>query len=376
MKILYVFRSLAVWGGIERILIGKMNSLAASGYDVYMLTSDQAGHPVPYRLSAAVRLEDLGISFHRQYRHRGLRRLWEGYRLKRLYEQRLAEKIRLIRPDVIVSVATSRLDAVAKVKGAVPLVVESHSNCGRTLHSGRLLGCYYDWQLKRALRRAAVIVALTEGDADAWRSHGYSPVRVIPNMVQLPPPPPALPEEADTSRRVIFVGRFDYQKQPLEAIRIWQMVQPQFPDWQLDIYGTGEQQQQVEAAVRQSGCRITLHAPTDRIFDCYRASRILMLTSLFEPFGLVLPEAMGCGLPVVAYDCPYGPSAIITDGTDGFLVSPGDTQAFARRLSQLMGDDALRARMGKAATAVADRYAPETVMPQWKQLFEAVQHGE
>ena len=46
-------------------------------------------------------------------------------------------------------------------------------------------------------------------------------------------------------------------------------------------------------------------------------SSILISTSLFEPFGLVIPEAMSCGLPVVAYDCPYGPASIITDGLNG-----------------------------------------------------------
>ena len=70
MKVLYVFRSLAVWGGIERVLVEKMNYLSqVYGYDVYMLTSDQGNHPVPYHLDDNVHFEDLNIRFHQQYQY-------------------------------------------------------------------------------------------------------------------------------------------------------------------------------------------------------------------------------------------------------------------------------------------------------------------
>ena len=80
MKVLYIFRSLAVWGGIERVLVDKMNYLVSMyGYEVYMLTTCQGNHPVPYLLDNAVHLEDLGIQFHRQYQYRGLKKLWDGW---------------------------------------------------------------------------------------------------------------------------------------------------------------------------------------------------------------------------------------------------------------------------------------------------------
>lgn len=66
--------------------------------------------------------------------------------------------------------------------------------------------------------------------------------------------------------------------------------------------------------------RFSVDKDTTNIFDKYRESSILVLTSLYELFGLVLPEAMSCGLPVVAFDCPYGPANIITDGEDGYII--------------------------------------------------------
>jgi glycosyltransferase involved in cell wall biosynthesis len=97
-----------------------------------------------------------------------------------------------------------------------------------------------------------------------------------------------------------------------------------------------------------------------------------MSTSLFEPFGLVIPEAMSCGLPVVAYDSPFGPSSIITDGVDGYLIPPGNEQLFADRLAALMADESLRCQMGSAAVNSAKRYSPTQVMPLWQELFSTV----
>ena len=96
---------------------------------------------------------------------------------------------------------------------------------------------------------------------------------------------------------------------------------------------------------------------------------MLLLTSLYEPFGLVMPEAMSYGLPVVAFDCPYGPSDIITDGVDGFLIKDRSIEGFADRVCQLIEDEDLRRRMGAAGVQSSQRYSAENIMPMWKELF-------
>ena len=370
-----------MWGGIERILVDKMNYLVTMyGAEVYMLTSDQGSHVIPYQIAKGVHVEDLGIRFHQQYQYGGLRRLWMAWLLQRRFEQRLKKKIATIQPDVIVTVATDHADSVAKVKGQIPLVVESHSICLRTLHTDRFLHQYYDWRLRKALYKAQAIVALTEGDAQEWRKLYGERVKVIPNMVHLSPttqhpspnthhPTSNTQHPSPTTHRAIFVGRFDYQKRVLDIIRIWQQVFPAHQDWQLDIYGEGEQQKEAEMAALLAHANITIHPPTADIFSRYQESSILVSTSLFEPFGLVIPEAMSCGVPAVAYDCPYGPASIITDGEDGFLVPLGHAQQFAERLSQLMDNEPLREQMGKKAIVSAQRFSAAEVMPQWKELL-------
>ena len=244
------------------------------------------------------------------------------------------------------------------------MVVESHSICSQTIKRKKVMGWFSGLMFRRGLSKSQMIVALTENDAFEWRKF-HSCVKVIPNVVHL--------NKGELSsldqKRVMWVGRFDYQKRPMEMIEIWRMVYPQFPDWNLYIYGEGELRQQLESTVRLLNMNIHICHPTDRIFDFYRSSSILVSTSLFEPFGLVIPEAMSCGLPVVAYDCPYGPASIIVDGETGYLVQNDDRMGFVKRLGELMGNDMLRRQMGGKGYKISMKYDVASIMPLWDSLF-------
>lgn len=372
MTILYLFRSLAIWGGIERILVEKMNFLVQEyGMDIYLLTSDQGQHPIPYHLEDNVKREDLGINFYHRYRYGLFKRLWVGHQKIILYERLLHSRIQTIKPDVIICTTSDPVSSIVKVKGSIPLIVESHSICVRTINQGKVwfLRIVNRFKFLKAVSKVQVIVALTEGDAAEWRKY-HPNVVVIPNFIHQEPGELA----SLKSKHVIFVGRFDYQKRVQDALLIWEKVSTIFPDWILDIYGEGEMKDEIESKVTYMG-NVIMHQPTDKIYDCYRSSSVLILTSLFEPFGLVMPEAMSCGLPVVAYNCPYGPASIITDGHDGFLVPNWDKDVFVEKLCGLLSDSDLRRQMGCAARKCSMRYQPEYIIPQWLSLFQQCVNG-
>ena len=319
MRILYLFSSLAIWGGIERILIDKMNWLASgSGIEVYMLTTDQGDHLIPYQVSNKVHIEDLGISFHRKYQFGYLKRICISYQMRHKYKKSLTDHIIRIQPDVIVCTTADQIDIISEVKRRIPLVVESHSICSRTIEQGKyaVLRKYRRYKFIKSLSKAECVVALTKGDAEEWH-HFHRHVKVIPNMLH----PCKIEPSSLNSKHVIWVGRFDYQKRAEVAIGIWKQVANRYSDWCLDIYGEGECESEV-TLMASSTQNVFVHKPTSHIFDCYSNSSILISTSLFEPFGLVIAEAMSCGLPVVAFDCPYGPATIINEGVNGFLFSP------------------------------------------------------
>ena len=212
-----------------------------------------------------------------------------------------------------------------------------------------------------------MVVALTEGDAIEWRKVANH-VCVIPNVVNLNRRGRF---SNCQSKSVIFVGRLCVQKDIHSLLQIWSLVHQRFPEWQLHIYGACENgSESLPSTIERMNANITLHQPTRQIFDKYLESSLLLLTSQYEPFGLVLPEAMSCGLPIVAFDCPYGPADIIIDDQDGFLIKNRDIHAFAEKVCLLIENPELRKMMGQAGVLSAQRYDASRIMPMWKDLFD------
>jgi len=368
MIILYVTDAFAVWGGMERVLADKMNVLTGQyGWDVTLLTMNQGGHPLSYELLPDVRHIDLGVRMHQQYQYKGIRRIFKREELKHLLKRRLKSTLEKIRPDVVVCVKLDYVSVLLELKGIAPLVVESHTLCkSEQMDEVGWFRKMYVWSLKRSIRKSDAVVALSEGDAADWRIINKR-VYSIPNIVHL--------NESGlysscAQKAVIYVGRLSRQKDIDSLLRIWEYVYPKNPDWRLDIYGEGELKEQYTEKIRSLNTNIHVYEPTANIMDRYRDHSILLLTSFYEPFGLVLPEAMSCGLPVVAFDCPYGPADIITNGVDGFLIKNRDIQAFADRACQLIEDEELRRRMGQNGIISSQRYRADVIMPKWISLFE------
>jgi glycosyltransferase involved in cell wall biosynthesis len=218
-----------------------------------------------------------------------------------------------------------------------------------------------------------MIVSLTQRDALDWKTINPH-VEVIPNVVHLN----NSGKYNDRSfKTAIFVGRYSYQKDLQSLLRVWEIVSQRHSDWQLHIYGGyGIEKDQVLSEIKKMDASILVHESTSDIMERYKESSILLLTSRYEPFGLVLPEAMSCGLPVVAFDCPYGPADIIADGVDGFLIKNRDIDEFANKVCQLIESEELRRQMGNNGIISSQRYRADAVMPQWIRLFDELTSGQ
>ena len=368
MRILYFNDAWAIWGGLERVLIEKMNYLADDGYEIYTITYNQGTHPFPYPFNPKVVYRDLNVVLHHQYKYHGLKRYYYKYQLEKLLRHKIKSSVQEIKPDVVICPRIDLVGYLLNIKGNIPLIYESHSSC-------KWITFEYDrpmWRIKRFLfkqriKKVQMVVALTEGDAIEWRKITKR-VSVIPNVVNLN----KTGKYSDClSKSVIFVGRITEQKDINSLLCIWSIVQQRYPEWHLHIFGefmNKEEKKDMNIKIAQQN--ICMHEPTSQIIDRYLNSSILLMTSVYEPFGLVLPEAMSCGLPVVAFDCPYGPADIITDGQDGFLIKNRNINAFAEKVCLLIEDHELRKTMGQAGVLSAQRYDASRVMPMWKELFE------
>jgi len=367
MRILYITDALAVWGGIERVLRDKMDYLVEHGYEVHVVTTDQGEHAIPYPLNFRIHLHDLGVNFHHQYHFHGLKRLFKFVQLSRLFRERLERLLFEISPDILICIRPEAIRDVTRINRNIPIICESHSMFNAKHYEGAsYLYRFKLWLSLRKMQQVDMMVALTEGDARDWRRYCKN-VCVIPNVVHL----------NDTgkysdclSKKVVFAGRFSRQKDIGSLFAIWKLVHERHPDWELNAYGEGEQWTKYVELAKDAQINMHIYPPSPAIFDHYRESSMLLMTSLYEPFGLVLPEAMSCGLPVVAFNCPYGPGDIITDGKNGFLIDGRDINAYADKVCLLIENTELRQKMGQNAILSTRYYEKTNIMPQWESLFK------
>lgn len=368
MKLLYVANTLAIHGGIERVLTDKINWLVEyGGYEICLLIVNQGNNPIVFSLNAQVEVHDLGIMFYQLYRYSGVKRYIKLFMFHKHFRRCLSEKIKLFSPDVILFTRLDFVSDVIDVCGKIPVVFESHSSFlaykyekNSWLHQIQIML----WH--RALKKVQMIVALTNGDASEWKKLNPH-VHVIPNVVHLNDT--GLYSDC-SSKSVIFVGRYSKQKDIGSLLRIWSVVHHRYPDWTLHIYGGyGEDKNTIISDVNLMESTVYVHEPTTDILDKYIESSMLLLTSLYEPFGLVLPEAMSCGIPVVAFDCPYGPSDIISDNVDGFLVKDRNCDSFAEKVCLLIEDVELRKNMGANGIQSSRRFDNTHIIPMWNDLF-------
>lgn len=203
-------------------------------------------------------------------------------------------------------------------------------------------------------------VVLTDGNKNEWPR--LKNLKVVPNPISF------RSEESSTleNKIVICVAKIMYQKGQDLLIKVWEKVHSKFPDWELHLYGK-ERPEFMD--IRNLNNNIYWFPPEKNIQQKYLESSIYALSSRSEGFGMVLIEAMECGLPCVSFDCNWGPSDIIKEGEDGFLVEKENTDQFAEKLMQLMADSDLRKEMGKKAKENVKRYSAEKIVEIWDKLF-------
>ena len=171
-------------------------------------------------------------------------------------------------------------------------------------------------------------------------------------------------------------GRLTPQKGFERLIRAWALVHRDHPEWRLDIYGSGPEQLHLQSMIDEQGLTedISLAGHVDDLPEILRSAGLFVLSSRYEGFPMVLLEAMSCALPVVAFDCPTGPSELIHDGLTGRLVPAGQTAELAAAISSLLQQSSLRRRLGQAAALHAQTYDRDLIATRWENLFQRLHH--
>jgi len=383
-----------IYGGVERTVASLTNHLHATSCDVTILTFEapESGRPA-YDIHPAVSRKDLGL-LPPDARERATRRTRAKSRLPgpvtaavrnalalrriRSSQKReiplLARTLAELRPDVVISFKTHfhRYVVPAANQARVPAIASDH-NPPEVL--------YYDYVssvdrrvILKVLEGAAAIRTLQSGFAAGYPESLRPKCVAIPNGIELPEQSADVLGRGD-SKIILNVGRLYFQKDQATLIRAFATLADSFPEWIVEIYGDGDQEELLGALIaeRQLQERVFLRGATRDIMRAYQNAQIFALPSLFEGFGNVTLEALACGLPVVAFDDVLATRELVTNDYNGILVGTDDrVAAFATGLKQLMSDPELRVSLGQRARESAQRFDTPIVMKEWEALIERV----
>ena len=346
MTIVYVIEKMSGIGGMERIFADKINWLCKqSGIELTLLLIWKDAHPIRYAIDERVNIVKLEVPY------------VKGGLFYPLALYRYNQFIKKTKPDITVLswVMGAFLGAYGHHVGKI--IYESHLAATMMKHR---------WLINKMQYHVDTVVTLTTHDTTNFIKAPR--VLVIPNFTLLDP---AVTPSYE-SRHCVALGRFVYQKDYPRMIAIWKKVTESHPDWILDIFGDGEDRPIIEQCIKEAqlGNKVVLHGNTQEVTKAYTSGSIYLMTSRMEGSPLVLIEAMTCGLPIVAFNCPYGPQEVIQHEKTGYLIPYDNDEAYIEALSGLMNNANLRIQMGNVAKTAVSQYSCEAIMQKWMNLFQ------
>jgi len=345
-------------GGAERVISLMASAWVAEGQAVTIVAFDHADDPVFHDFDRRITLVRLGPA--REDGGRVGRMMMTTNRILTL-----RAVIRAVAPDVVISFLTkiNVVTLLATVGTRVPVVVSERNN-------PLLQNANRGWNvaLARLYPRAAVVVMQTRASLICLPAAVRATAKVIPNPIA---PVHSVPATAG-GNVLVAAGRLTHQKGFDVLIDAFAQACGAHPQWQLRIWGEGPLRQELEDRVEGLGLadRIVLPGNSKRPGAWLDGATAMVLASRYEGFPNVLGEAMASGLPVVAFDCAFGPGEMIDDDITGMLVPPGDVAALGRALDRIMTDACLRERLGNAAVAAVSRYRPGAVLAEWSTVVD------
>ena len=352
MRIFIIIQDITKIAGTERAVCNLANILIKK-QDVCIVSTDSAKGNAGYEIDANINLIHLGLN------------ICTARKIKKIHEY-----VKLYRR--IVEIAQIGLNCV--FIGSYSLFNVLMTFLPKRIHT---IGCeHFNYEsagrihklFRRVFyKRLNAVVCLTERDASCYSFIKKDRLFVIPN---------SLPFECKslsdcTAKRIVAVGRLTKQKGFDLLLESAAIMKERIPDWHLDIYGEGEDENILITKINELQLQnfVSLQGITKNIREEYDRSSIIVVSSRWEGFSLVLAEAQNCGVPAVTFDCPCGPADIVMNGETGFVVPLFDTKALAEKTIELALDENKRKLFGNRAHDLSKRFSSESVAVKWENLL-------
>lgn len=343
MKIYFIINSLSNRSGSERVACILANKLVEEiNYDITILNRDANFDEVAYSLDSRIKVKKI-----------------PGSQLN--FYSSLANTIKHERPDVVVVHNMGKLSLLCSlIPNIKKLVILEHvSYISRPK--------YVQWLSKILYKNVDQVVTLTHRDKLSFDAF-HSDVAVIPNFS----PFSVTIKDNFNQKQIVSIGRLTDQKNYLHLLKAWEKIFHQLPEWKLCIYGEGEHKNLlIDYINAKQLLNVYLKGATSDVQHVYESSVFFVMSSKYEGLPMVLIEAQSFGLPIISYDCPNGPSDIIYDEMNGYLVDNQNIDELANRILELAKSPKKLEEFSKQSLINAQNYQPEKILYLWaNQVFK------
>lgn len=376
-RIVYIVGGNYAANGMSKVLSQKINYLAENPeYELHMVLTERPDLPFHYPISDKVEYINFNINFDELDTLPIPQKVIAYQKKVKKYKTLLTEYLMKTKPDITVSTLRREINFINQIKDGSKKIGEIHFNKSNYREFSKsflpkwinkVITHWWQKKLIEEIKKLDRFIVLTKEDQEKWKE--LNNVKVIHNPLSF------IPKEfsACNSQKIIAAGRYTWQKGFDLLIEAWSIVHEQHKDWHLNIYGNGEHEVfQKIADDKGLSHSVICHPACADIYSKYQDSSIFVLSSRYEGFGLVIAEAMSCGIPVVAFACPCGPKDIITDNENGLLVENGNIQQLAQKICFLIEHKEIRKQMGRKARESSFKFTQEIIMKQWTELFNSI----
>lgn len=349
MRIILTIPSLAIHGGIERLVCWLASSLVEHGHTVYLFTTDKIGTTATYFLH-----KNVCVIYHD---YEGDKRQFAAFR----------QHILACTPDVCVSLSSWRFHlgwCAALWETGIPWIYSEHGT-PEIIESE----IWNRPERLAAMTGADRIHLLRASCAGTLPADLQKRVRIVPN--------PCFLERAESPMHVgerkilISLGRLDAGKQNVLLVDAFALLHHDFPQWDVEIWGDGPEQKVLQKHIDMHNLheRVYLCGPTNNPAAQLARAALFAMPSRHEGFPLAVVEALHCGLPVVAFAGCQGVGELVQHGTTGMLAESMTAEALAAALRIVMEDGELRENMTRNAPQTVAQFAPERIYQEWETLL-------
>lgn len=354
MKILFLVNHFAEFGGIQRMLNNKILAfIKQANCEIVLVTRFQNNRDYLYESHQLTKKYDLNLN--------GNKSFFDNQVIKLSFYKKVNKILKDEKPDVVITTLTSFYSLILPlISKKIPKILEFHSTAS-TMKAGQ-------WKFKRLIyKRYDAVVVLNK---DEKNNYDLKNTFVIPNFVHAENLV-TYPEFNKRKHTLIAAGRIEPVKQFDHLILAWAKISSQYPEWRLEIYGDGNEKSALQSLIQENQLSNSVHlmGNTKNLLPIMREVSIYCMTSLTDCFPMVLLEAKQAGLPIISYDCPYGPKNIIRHNSDGLLIEKDNYILFSNAIEKLIMNTEIREIMSVNSFENAKEFSSNKVVKLWLNLF-------